>query len=101
MSNKVALLDKAQISLDSLQRQDYLRVIKTIESLVTFPFNPSLQVHKLKLKENYFLARASLKYRVIFKHQDNEITITDIVNHDRLQRLYGSISNKERTIETA
>ncbi len=101
MSNKVALLDKAQISLDSLQRQDYLRVIKTIKSLVTFPSNPSLQVHKLKLKENYFLAKAGLKYRVIFQYQDDEIIVTDIVNHDRLQRLYGSISKKERTIETA
>lgn len=101
MSNKVALLDKAQISLDSLQKQDYSRVIKTIESLVTFPSNPSLQVHKLKLKENYFLAKAGLKYRVIFQYQDDEIIVTDIVNHDRLQGLYGSISKKERIIETA
>ncbi|TYQ30848.1 type II toxin-antitoxin system RelE family toxin [Pseudanabaena sp. UWO310] len=101
MSNKVVLLDKAQISLDSLQKQDYLRVIKTIESLATFPFNTSLQVHKLHLKENYFLARAGLKYRLIFQCQDDEIIVTDIVNHDRLQRLYGSISKKELTIETA
>jgi len=45
MLNKVELLDKAQIGLDSLQKQDRLRVIKTIESLVNFPSNPSLQVH--------------------------------------------------------
>jgi mRNA-degrading endonuclease RelE of RelBE toxin-antitoxin system len=101
MLNKVALLDKAQIGLDSLQKQDRLRVIKTIESLVNFPSNPSLQVHKLRLKENYFLARAGLKYRVIFQHQDNEITISDIVNHDRLESLYGSRIKKESLVETA
>ena len=90
MSNKVALLDKAQISLDSLQEQDYLRVLKTIKYLATFPANPLLQVHKLNLRENYFLAKAGLKYRLIFQHQGDEIIVTDIVNHERLQRLYGS-----------
>jgi len=101
MLNKVALLDKAQISLDSLPSQDYSKVKKTIEDLLTFPLNPSLQVHKLKLRENYFLARASLKYRVIFQHQGNEIIVTDIVNHDRLEKLYSSIAKKERVIESA
>jgi len=55
----------------------------------------------LKLKDNYFLARAGLKYRVIFQHQDNEITIADIVNHDRLESLYGSRIKKENLVETA
>jgi mRNA-degrading endonuclease RelE of RelBE toxin-antitoxin system len=100
MSNTVALLDKAQISLDSLQKQDYLKVLQIINSLATFPSNPSLRVHKLNLK-NYFVARAGIKYRIIFKYQDDEITITDIVNHDRLERLYGSKIKTESVVETA
>jgi mRNA-degrading endonuclease RelE of RelBE toxin-antitoxin system len=101
MLKQVTLLDKAQISLDSLQEQDYLRVIKTIKYLASFPANPLLQVHKLNLRENYFLAKAGLKYRLIFQHQGDEIIITDIVNHERLQRLYGATVNKERLIEPA
>ena len=100
MTNKVALLDKAQISLESLQQQDYLKVFQTINALDTFPSNPSLRVHKLNLN-SYFVARAGVKYRVIFKYQDNEITITDIVNHDRLERLYGSKIKRESIVETA
>ncbi|AFZ56102.1 hypothetical protein H6G54_06345 [Anabaena cylindrica FACHB-243] len=89
--NKVALLDKAQISLDALQTKDQEKVIRVINYLENFPDCSMLKINRIKSVPNYFIARAGVKYRIIFKFQDVEVTIVDIVNHDRLERLYGSL----------
>ncbi|BAZ28815.1 hypothetical protein NIES4074_12500 [Cylindrospermum sp. NIES-4074] len=89
--NRVVLLDKAQIALDALQTRDQEKVIYAINCLEQFPDCSLLKINKIKSIPNYFIARAGVKYRIIFKFQDREVTIVDIVNHDRLERLYGSL----------
>lgn len=93
--NQVVLLDKAQIALDALQLQDKEKIIRVINCLEEFPFCSSLQAHKLRDIANYFIARAGI-YRIIFRFQSGEVTIVDIVNHDRLEILYGSLKESEK-----
>ncbi|MDB9474169.1 MAG: type II toxin-antitoxin system RelE family toxin [Dolichospermum sp.] len=90
-NNQVVLLNKAQIALDALPTKDQGIVIRAINCLEEFPFCSQTQTYKLKSLPNYFIARAGIKYRIIFKFQDSEVTIIDIVNHDRLEKFYGSL----------
>lgn len=89
--NQVVLLDKAQIALDTLPTDSKKQVIRVLNGLEEFPNCSAIQTNKLKSIPNSFIARAGLKYRVIFKFQDGEVTIVDIVNHQRLERLYGTL----------
>ncbi|MCM0589855.1 MAG: hypothetical protein HEQ19_12350 [Gloeotrichia echinulata CP02] len=93
--NKVVLLDKAQISLDSLPSQEQEKVIRAINSLEEFPNCSQIQIHQLKSISNYFMARAGI-YRIIFDFQPGELKIVDIVNHERLEILYSSLQEAER-----
>jgi len=91
LNNQVVLLNKAQIALDALPTKDQATVIRAMNCLEEFPFCSQTQTYKLKSIPNYFIARAGIKYRIIFKFQDREVTIVDIVNHDRLEKFYGSL----------
>ncbi|MBC1235828.1 type II toxin-antitoxin system RelE/ParE family toxin [Nostoc sp. 2RC] len=93
--NRVVLLDKAQIAFDTLQPQDKENIICVINCLEEFPFCSSVQAHKLRDVPNYFMAREGI-YRIIFRFQPGEVTIVDIVNHDRLEILYGSLKESEK-----
>lgn len=93
--NHLVLLDKAQIALDALQPQDKENVIHAINCLEEFPFCSSLQTDKLRTIPNYFIARSGI-YRIIFEFQSGKVTIVDIVNHDRLQILYGSLKEAKK-----
>ncbi|QSJ18425.1 hypothetical protein JYQ62_06505 [Nostoc sp. UHCC 0702] len=93
--NQVVLLDKAQIALDALQPQDKEKVIRGINCLEEFPFCSSLQTDKLRSIPNYFIARLGI-YRIIFEFQPGKITIVDLVNHDRLEILYGSLKEAKK-----
>ena len=90
-NNQVVLLNKAQIALDALPTRDQGTVIRAMNCLEEDPFCSQTQTYKLKSLPNYFIARAGIKYRIIFKFQDSEVTIIDIVNHDRLEKFYGSL----------
>jgi mRNA-degrading endonuclease RelE of RelBE toxin-antitoxin system len=90
-NNQVVLLNKAQIALDALPSKEQGKVIRAINCLEEFPFCSQTQTYKLKSLPNYFIARAGIKYRIIFKFQDREVTIVDIANHDRLEKFYGSL----------
>jgi hypothetical protein len=87
--NPVVLLDKAQIALDTLPTEDQKEVMRVLNCLEEFPNRSGIRIKKFT--SNYFKARASLKYIVIFKYEHGEVTIIDIVNDDRLERLYGSL----------
>lgn len=89
--NNVILLDKAQISLDALPKEIQKKATHVINCLEEFPNCSTVKTTKLKFVPNYFIAEAGLKYRIIFQFQDQEVTIFDIVNHDRLERLYGKL----------
>lgn len=91
MKSKVTLLNKAQIALDALPTKDQEKATHVINCLEEFPNCATVETHKLKFIPNYFIARAGVKYRIIFQFQDQEVTIFDIVNHDRLERLYRNL----------
>lgn len=86
--NQVVLLNKAEIALDTLPTEDQKKVIRVLDCLEEFPNCSVIQTNKLKSIPNSFIARAGLKYRVIFEFKDRQVTIVDIVNHDRLERFY-------------
>ncbi|MEH1904150.1 MAG: hypothetical protein V7L04_22755 [Nostoc sp.] len=89
-TNQVILLDKAQIALDTLQGKEQKKIIHAINSLEKFPNCSPLQIANLSSNPNYFIARQG-KYRIIFEFKPEEVTIVDIVNHERLNILYGSL----------
>ncbi|UKO97654.1 type II toxin-antitoxin system RelE family toxin [Nostoc sp. UHCC 0870] len=93
--NQVVLLDKARISLDTLQNKNKEEVIRAIHSLEEFPNFSTIQIHQLKSIPNYFIGRAGI-YRIIFDFKPGEITIIDIINHDRLEILYSSLKESEK-----
>lgn len=89
--NQVVLLDKAQIALDTLPTEVKKKVIHVLNCLEEFPNRSGIRIKKFTSIPNYFKVRAALKYIVIFKYEHGEVTITDIVNDDRLERLYGTL----------
>ncbi len=92
MRRTVELVDRARIAIDNLQQRDQEKVVATIEILENYPEDPRLQrkVYKIKKLQDYYVAQAGMKYRIIFTLSDDQITIVDIVHHDRLERLFGS-----------
>ncbi|MBD2299456.1 hypothetical protein H6G80_35605 [Nostoc sp. FACHB-87] len=93
--NKVFLLDKAQISLDSLPNQEQEKIIRAIDSLALFPDYSSMSINKLNYIPNCFIGRAGA-YRIIFDFKPGKVTVIDIVNHERLEILYGSSKEAEK-----
>ncbi|MDZ8051452.1 MAG: type II toxin-antitoxin system RelE family toxin [Aulosira sp. ZfuVER01] len=89
--NQVVFLDKAQIALDALQTEDQAKVIDVINCLEEFPDCSLVKTNKLKSIPNYFIARSG-RYRIIFEFKPEQITIVDIVNHNRLEILYSSLT---------
>lgn len=93
-TNQVKLLDKARISIDALKNQDKEKVICAINCLEEFPKCSLIQINQLKSIPNYFIGQAGI-YRIIFEFQAGQVTIVDIVNHERLEILYGSLKKAE------
>lgn len=93
-TNQVVLLDKARISLDTLQNKDKEKILRIINCLEQFPDSAEIQIHQLKSIPSYFIARAGI-YRIIFDFKPGQITIVDIVNHERLEILYNSLKKAE------
>ncbi|AFZ26247.1 cytotoxic translational repressor of toxin-antitoxin stability system [Cylindrospermum stagnale PCC 7417] len=89
-TNQIVLLDKAQIALDALPTKYQKKVTHAISCLEKFPDCSPLQFANLSSNPNYFIAPIGI-YRVIFEFQPGEVTIVDIVNHDRLEMFYGSL----------
>jgi mRNA-degrading endonuclease RelE of RelBE toxin-antitoxin system len=98
MIGRIRFGDRAKIAIDNLSSKDEQKVIETIRLLEGFPSDPQTRsrVYKLRQLANHFVARAGLKYRIIFTYNDHEITIIDIVHHDRLERLFGSSGEDRR-----
>jgi mRNA-degrading endonuclease RelE of RelBE toxin-antitoxin system len=88
--NQVVLVGKAQIALDTLPTKDQEKVAHAISCLENFPSCSPLQFANLSSSPNYFIASVGI-YRVIFEFQPGEVTIVDIVNHDRLEMFYRSL----------
>jgi mRNA-degrading endonuclease RelE of RelBE toxin-antitoxin system len=92
--NHIVLLDKAQIAVDFLPTKDKEQFINTINYLEDFPVCTKAQIYKLNpLNPNHFVARNESDYRVIFKFQNREITIVDIVSRNRLKFIFGKLKN--------
>lgn len=92
MANQIVFENKARIALDTLQPEERKKVAEVIDSLGNFP-DPSFfldnNIAKLKNLSDYFIARAGnqYKYRIIFRYQEPEIIIADIIHRDTLQAL--------------
>ncbi|MBD2499642.1 hypothetical protein [Anabaena azotica] len=86
---KITFQQKAQIALDTLQAQEKESILSTIHLLQESPEHSQVKTQKLK-SSPYFIANAGI-YRIVFTLNTEEITIVDIVNHNRLEVLFGSI----------
>ncbi|HEY9800939.1 MAG TPA: hypothetical protein V6D25_11320 [Leptolyngbyaceae cyanobacterium] len=86
---KIIFQQKAQIALDALQAQEKESILSTIHLLEKFPEHSQVKTQKLK-STPYFIANAGI-YRIVFTLNTEEITIVDIVNHNRLEVLFGSL----------
>jgi mRNA-degrading endonuclease RelE of RelBE toxin-antitoxin system len=92
--NRIVLLDKAQIAIDFLPSKDKEQIINTIKCLEDFPVHTKSKIYKLNPSiPNHFIARGAGDYRIVFKSQDKEITIVDVVSRNRLESLFGSSKN--------
>lgn len=86
---KIIFQQKAQIAIDALQAQEKRSILSTIHRLEEFPEHSQVKTQKLK-STPYFMANAGI-YRIVFTLNTEEITIVDIVNHNRLEILFGSL----------
>lgn len=92
--NRIVFLDKAQIAIDFLPSKDKEQIINTIKCLEDFPVCTKAKIYKLNPSiPNHFVARGAGDYRIVFKSQDKEITIVDVVSRSRLEFLFGSSKN--------
>jgi hypothetical protein len=87
----VELTDRAKIALDHLQPLDKKGAERMILQLSDFPNGLTLRgkVHKATpINGDVFIARASQRFRIVFREEQQMLLILDIVHHDRLQNLF-------------
>lgn len=92
--NRIVFLDNARIAIDFLPSKDKEQIVNTVKCLEDFPVCTKAKIYKLNPSvPNHFIARGRGDYRIVFKSQDREITIVDVVSRSRLEFLFGDAKN--------
>lgn len=90
--NQIALSTQAQIAVRSLLPIDKERIRNQMALLERFPTDPLVQerAHLLPGNESdgLHIMRASPNLRILFRYQDGQIEVVDIVTHERLERMH-------------
>lgn len=87
----VRLSRKANIAMNSLLSEDQRRVRERLRRIDQIPMSEfgDHGIRKLKSVEGpLFLARATPRLRVIFRMDEGNLEVDEIVTRDRLQRMH-------------
>jgi mRNA-degrading endonuclease RelE of RelBE toxin-antitoxin system len=88
---KVELSKRAVVILEHLPAEDKKRVNRIIKLLETFPNGDGLRgkYHKvLNVPGKFYIVKAGLNLRLIFQVQRDALNVLDIVDHDRMERMF-------------
>jgi len=86
----IELTPRAQIALDTLSSHERTIVLRQISTyLDPQTFRRNRLIRKLPDFEDLYVLRATSSLRIIFRREGLLTEIIDIVNQNRLQRMYG------------
>lgn len=86
----IELTPRAQIAFDTLSYHERTSVLRQISTYLNPQmFRRNRLIRKLPDFEDLYVLRATSSLRIIFRREEFLTEIIDIVNHDRLQRMYG------------
>ncbi len=84
---------QAAIAIRSLLPQDRNRIEHQINLLARFPDDEYVlrHVQRLTAIKATYLMRATSELRILFKHENGDTEILDVVSHKRLEKMFHSV----------